>query len=118
MAAPGLVAALDELEHRHAGLNLSAEAAAVEQLAFEGGEEAHLCASFSGWTWGCVETELTLPQVHALSEYLAEHPPVHLLVAAALGAKPTSAIKESTIEEVEAVASALGIPVTRHKKST
>src|SRR5271169_4303982 len=36
----GVVPALDELEHRHARLDLSVETAAVEQLAFERGEKA------------------------------------------------------------------------------
>jgi len=36
----GVIPALDELEHRHARLDLSAEVAAVEQLAFKGGEKA------------------------------------------------------------------------------
>ena len=40
MAAMGIVPALDEIKQRHAGLDLGLEAAAVEQLAFEGGEEA------------------------------------------------------------------------------
>jgi hypothetical protein len=40
VAALRVVPALDELEDRHARLDLSAEAAAVEQLAFEGGEKA------------------------------------------------------------------------------
>jgi hypothetical protein len=38
--AMGVIPALDELEHRHARLDLSAEVAAVEQLAFEGSEKA------------------------------------------------------------------------------
>jgi len=36
----GVIPALDELEHRHARLDLSAEVAAVEQLAFERSEKA------------------------------------------------------------------------------
>ena len=36
----GVIPALDELEHRHARLDLRAEVAAVEQLAFERGEKA------------------------------------------------------------------------------
>jgi hypothetical protein len=36
----GVVPALDELEHGHAGLGLGFEAAAGEQLALERGEEA------------------------------------------------------------------------------
>src|SRR5260370_36685395 len=39
MAAMGVVPAFDELEDRHAGLALGFEAAAVEQFAFERGEE-------------------------------------------------------------------------------
>ncbi len=35
-----VVPALDEVEDGHPGLGLGREAAAVEQLAFEGGEEA------------------------------------------------------------------------------
>ena len=35
-----VVPTLDEVEHRHAGLDLGFETLAVEQLAFEGGEEA------------------------------------------------------------------------------
>jgi len=35
-----VVPTFDEIEHRHAGLDLGLEALAVEQLAFEGGEEA------------------------------------------------------------------------------
>ena len=40
MAAMRVVPTLDEIEHRHAGLDLGFETLAVEQLAFEGGEEA------------------------------------------------------------------------------
>src|SRR5271167_2095714 len=40
MAAMGVVPALDEIEDRHAGLDLGLELAAVKQLALEGGEEA------------------------------------------------------------------------------
>lgn len=39
MAPDWVVKALDEGEHRHPRLSLGAEAAAVEQLALEGGEE-------------------------------------------------------------------------------
>ncbi len=48
VAAMRVVAALDEIEDRHAGLDLGLEALPVEQLAFEGGEEA--------LTHGVVET--------------------------------------------------------------
>jgi len=40
VAAVRVVPSLDEIEHRHAGLDLGLEPAAVEQLAFERGEEA------------------------------------------------------------------------------
>ena len=40
MPARGVVPAFDELEAGDAGLGLGLELAAVEQLAFEGGEEA------------------------------------------------------------------------------
>ena len=40
MAARGIVPAFDELEAGDAGLSLGPELPAVEQLAFEGGEEA------------------------------------------------------------------------------
>src|ERR1700730_11243646 len=40
MAAMRVVPTLDEVEHHHAGLDLGFETLAVEQLAFEGGEEA------------------------------------------------------------------------------
>ena len=36
----GIVPALDEVKDRHACLNLSFETAALEQLAFQGGEKA------------------------------------------------------------------------------
>ena len=39
MTAMGIVPAFDEFEDRHARLDLSFEAAAVEQFAFEGGKE-------------------------------------------------------------------------------
>jgi hypothetical protein len=39
VAAVRVVPSLDEIEHRHAGLALGLEPAAVEQLAFERGEE-------------------------------------------------------------------------------
>lgn len=40
MPSAGIVPALDEGEDGHAGLGLRAEAPPVEELAFEGGEEA------------------------------------------------------------------------------
>ena len=44
MTASGVVPAFDELEDGHARLGLGPERPAVEQLAFEGGEEAlHRC---------------------------------------------------------------------------
>ena len=39
VAVVRVVPSLDEIEHRHAGLDLGLEPAAVEQLAFERGEE-------------------------------------------------------------------------------
>ena len=40
MTAVGIVPTLDELKDRHARLDLGFEVTAVEQFAFEGGEEA------------------------------------------------------------------------------
>ncbi len=41
-----------------------------------------------GWTWAYIEEELLMPQVNALSRYLRRNPPLHLIVASALGVKP------------------------------
>jgi hypothetical protein len=46
---------------------------------------------------------LTLWQVHELFEYWNEHPPVHVLVGAYLGArKPSSGSKEELMRDVAA----------------
>ena len=40
-----------------------------------------------GWSWEQAEN-LTMPLLRALRDYLEEHPPLHLIAAAALGVKP------------------------------
>ena len=42
----------------------------------------------TGWTWEYIDENMTLPRLYEMSEYWAEHPPLHLLVAAVVGAKP------------------------------
>jgi len=46
---------------------------------------AHLCVSL-GWSWEETE-DLTMPQLRALRDYFDDHPPLHLVVAAALNVK-------------------------------
>jgi hypothetical protein len=41
----------------------------------------------TGWTWDYVRDELDIPRLTALTEYWQQHPPLHLVVAAALGVK-------------------------------
>ena len=48
-----------------------------------------MCAN-TGYTWDEVG-RLTIPRLRALMRYWEQHPPVHLLVAAYLGFKPSGA---------------------------
>ncbi len=52
---------------------------------------------------------MTLPQLAAMNEYWADNPPVHVMVAAYLGIKKTSANQSQHLEEVSDL-----IPANRH----
>ncbi|MGO9741510.1 MAG: hypothetical protein ACLPN5_08370 [Roseiarcus sp.] len=58
----------------------------------------------TGWTWDEALDGLTLPRYQALREQWRAHPPVHWLVAAALGVKPAdaNAPRRPTLEELKA----------------
>ncbi|MBS0370204.1 MAG: hypothetical protein JSS57_13485 [Proteobacteria bacterium] len=48
---------------------------------------SHVCAS-TGWTWDYVAEHVDLPRLEALNAYWADHPPLHVMVAAYLDIKP------------------------------
>lgn len=43
----------------------------------------------TGWTWDYIGEHMTLDRLGALTKYWNSHPPMHLMVAAYLGIKPT-----------------------------
>ena len=49
----------------------------------------------TGRPWDELEDTLTWPRIQALCRYWNDHPPVHELVAAAIGVKPSNKEKAS-----------------------
>lgn len=56
----------------------------------------------TGRPWDELEDTLTWPRLNALGRYWQEHPPVHELVAAALGVKPRDK-DTGSLEEIMAL---------------
>ncbi len=56
----------------------------------------------TGRPWDELEDTLTWPRIDSLYRYWQDHPPVHELVAAAMGVKPQEK-KTSSIEEIMAL---------------
>jgi hypothetical protein len=53
--------------------------------------------------------DLTLWDLQDLNEYWAAHPPVHLMVAAYLGVKPTGPKEKATPDRLRALAQEFGL---------
>lgn len=60
-----------------------------------------MCQSL-GYTWDYVEQHMDLPRLAAFNRYWVKHPPVHLLVAAYLGAGENT-VKDGTMDELAAM---------------
>ena len=57
----------------------------------------------TGMTWEQVQDELDWPAVEALTDYWKENPPVHVLVAAYMGAGQEEKPQSMTQEDIEAL---------------
>lgn len=57
----------------------------------------------TGWTWEYIDDQMTLPRLYGLYEYWRDHPPLHALVAAFLGVKPSpkpESKQENTLDQM------------------
>lgn len=56
----------------------------------------------TGLSWDCVEDELDVPRLTAMTEHWRHHPPVHVMVAAYLEYKPKE-VKVETVNSPEEI---------------
>ncbi len=64
---------------------------------------AHLLTCFPGWTWEYIDDHIDIPRIRALTSYWRLHPPLHIVVPAALGIKPQSGGSQSIEDAAEFV---------------
>jgi hypothetical protein len=72
--------------------------------------------TITGWTWEYIDEFMTLPRLYDLSRYWRDYPPIHALIGAFLGVKPSvkSEQKEKeSIDQIIADFSAAGISLGR-----
>lgn len=43
----------------------------------------------TGWTWEYIDMNMTLPRLYSLTQYWRDNPPLHILIGAFLGVKPS-----------------------------
>lgn len=75
---------------------------------------AHVVAS-TGLPWDQILDEWDLPRLDAMTRYWNDHPPVHVMVAAYLGVKPSNQSKQpskSNPQESLQQLAGMGVPVT------
>ena len=68
----------------------------------------------TGWTWTYVREHIDLPTLDALRAEWALHPPVHHLVAAYLGHKPSVQAPAHAVVDIEDLLPELGHVPIRH----
>jgi hypothetical protein len=71
----------------------------------------------TGWTWAHVENEVTLPQVHALSTYWRQQPPLVVLTArlcrwAGIDVCTAKPAPVATANEAPKEAALVGLPIS------
>jgi hypothetical protein len=45
--------------------------------------------TITGWSWEYIDDYMTLPRLFEMMDYWAEHPPLHIVLAAFAGIKPS-----------------------------
>lgn len=75
--------------------------------------------TITGWSWEYIDEYMTLPRLHAMTEYWTQHPPVHILLGALLGIKSSTrdtSPNSNEAEKIMAEFAAAGFTVKTEKK--
>jgi hypothetical protein len=45
--------------------------------------------TITGWSWEYIDDYMTLPRLYGMMDYWKDHPPLHIVLAAFVGIKPS-----------------------------
>lgn len=76
--------------------------------------------TITGWSWEYIDEYMTLPRLSGMMEYWNEHPPLHILLAAFMGVKPSRrgrpSVSNQNPDQIMADFAAAGMEVKYIKK--